>query len=210
MKNILKTITKPVEYWYLYLILGLVFIFTGFWTISEPVKSYATLSLLFSILFLISGVIYTLFAIGNRSKMHNWGWNLAYGVILLILGINLVASPDFSRATLALFVGFAALMFSFNKIIFAFDLRNYGVKNWVWLLLFGGLSLLFSFLMIINPAIAGLTIIFYTAFTFFFLGVGYIINAFQLRRVKKIAKNIPPEVKERYKSIMEELEKYMH
>lgn len=210
MKPLLKSLTKSVKHWYLYLILGLVFIFTGIWTLTEPAKSYDTLSFLFSISFLISGVIYMLFAIGNRKNTHNWGWKLAYGIMLLILGINLLSSPDLSRASLALFVGFATLLFAFSEIVYSFELKSYGIKNWFWLLIFGVLSLFFAFLMIANPAFSGLTIIFYTSLTFFFLGITYIVNAFQLRKVKKITKKIPKEVKDKYNAIMHEIERHLN
>lgn len=206
MENLIKSIKNSVKYWYLYLIIGVIFIVTGIWTLSKPINSYLALSVLFAISFLVSGIFSIISAIGGSRYTRNWGWNLAYGIIIFILGVYLVASPMASMATLALFVGFVALFFAFNSLVFAFEIKSYGIKKWGWLLAFGILSFLFAFLLIVNPVFAGLTVVVYTAFSFLSLGLFYIIYSIRLRKLKKVSNNISQDLKERYDALVKEIE----
>ncbi|MGB4205698.1 MAG: DUF308 domain-containing protein [Bacteroidales bacterium] len=204
MENFIKTLRHSVKHWYLYLIMGIVFLLTSFWVVSKPVESYTALSILFSIVFLISGVSYFIFSIMSINKSRNWGWNLVYGVILLVFGIYLVSSPSLSKDALALYVGFISMLFSISAISFAIEIKNFGSRQWGWLLALGILSVIFSFLLIINPLIAGLTVVLYTGLTFASLGVFYIAYSFRMRKLKKFLTKIPQSLNERYHSLLEE------
>jgi uncharacterized membrane protein HdeD (DUF308 family) len=72
----------------------------------------------------------------------------------------------------------------FGTIGFAFDMKKYGSDGWGWLLFSGALSIIFSLMIIFNPTLGGLTIVFFTAFAFFSLGFFNITLAFALKKIK--------------------------
>lgn len=75
-----KTVKNSINHWFLILIAGLIFVVLGIWTMLTPVSSYLTLSVIFSVSFIIIGFIEIIFAISNRKEIDSWGWTLVYGI----------------------------------------------------------------------------------------------------------------------------------
>ena len=58
MENLnVNSVGGIAKYWYLPLITGIIFILIGVWVFRTPLASYITLVLLFSVTFLITGII---------------------------------------------------------------------------------------------------------------------------------------------------------
>ena len=91
-----KSIRRSVKHWYIPLILGILFILCGIGVIISPQDSYLTLSILFSLSFLISGITESFFALQNTKTLNGWGWYLVSGLISLIMGIFLLMYPALS------------------------------------------------------------------------------------------------------------------
>ena len=157
-----KQIKQSVKHWYLHLIIGLIFIAVGIWAFTSPIQSYAALTIVFSISFLVSGMMEVFFAISNKKVLENWGWTLALGVFTALIGAMLVSNPAISALTLPIYVGFMLMLHSFWAIGSAFDLKDYGVKGWCASLILGVLGVLFAALLIIRPVIGGITIVVWT------------------------------------------------
>ena len=66
--KIFKTIESAIKYWYLPLIVGILLIVLGIWTLTTPLESYIMLSIVFAVGFLLSGILEMIFALGNRHK----------------------------------------------------------------------------------------------------------------------------------------------
>ena len=88
-----KSIRRSVKHWYIHLILGILFILCGIGVIISPQVSYLTLSILFSLSFLVSGITESFFALQNTKNLNGWGWYLVSGLISLIMGIFLLMYP---------------------------------------------------------------------------------------------------------------------
>lgn len=183
-----KQVQNSIKHWYLTLIVGIILILTGFWTFTSPVESYLTLSILFSVSFLISGLLEVSFAISNRKQIDGWGWSLVLGMLTTIFGFILISRPEISFATLPLYVGFIVMFRSIGAIGTALDLKNYGIMNWGTLMVLGVLGVIFSFMLIWNPIFAGLTVIIWTGLAFLFAGISSIYLAFKLRKLHKLVK----------------------
>ena len=181
-----KRIKQSVKHWYLHLIIGLIFIAVGVWVFASPVKSYTALTIVFSISFLVSGIMEILFAISNRKVLENWGWTLALGIFTAIVGVMLLSNLAISAFTLALYVGFMLMIHSFWAIGSAFDLKDYGVKGWGVSLFIGILGVLFAALLIVRPAIGGMTLVFWTGLALIASGA---FNLFLSNKMRKIHKN---------------------
>lgn len=187
MNNLfLKQIKQSVKYWYLHLIIGLIFIAVGIWAFTSPIQSYAALTIVFSISFLVSGIMEVFFAISNRKVLENWGWTLALGIFTALIGAMLVSNPAISALTLPLYVGFMLMLHSFWAIGSAFDLKDYGVKGWRVSLILGVLGVLFAALLIIRPVIGGITIVVWTGLALIASGT---FNLFLSNKMRKIHKN---------------------
>lgn len=181
-----KQIKQSVKHWYLHLIIGLIFIGAGIWAFTYPVQSYVALTIVFSISFLVSGIMEIVFATANRNVMENWGWTLALGIFTALVGIMLIANPVISAVTLPLYVGFMLMLHSFWAIGSAFDLKDYGVQGWGFSLFLGILGVLFAFLLIWRPAIGGMTLVVWTGLALIASGV---FNLFLSNKMRKIHKH---------------------
>ncbi len=187
MNNLfLKQIKQSVKHWYFHLIIGLIFIAVGIWAFVSPIQSYAALTIVFSISFLISGMMEVFFAISNRKVLENWGWTLALGIFTTLIGAMLVSNPAISALTLPLYVGFMLMLHSFWAVGSAFDLKDYGVKGWRISLIIGVLGVLFAALLIIRPVIGSITIVVWTGLALIASGT---FNLFLSNKMRKIHKN---------------------
>ncbi|MFV0590105.1 MAG: HdeD family acid-resistance protein [Draconibacterium sp.] len=181
-ENVIKQTGKN---WWVPLLIGILLIITGVWTLFSPAASYVALSILFSTIFLISGILEIYFAVANRNEMHNWGWNLAFGILTTIFGLLLLINPEISMVTLPFYVGFIIMFRSIMAIGWATDLRSIpGVRSGNIMIL-AILGLIFSFILLWNPLFAGLTIVIWTGLGFLFVGGSSINLSFQLRKFHK-------------------------
>ncbi len=206
MAHFLKLISKGIKYWYLPLIAGIVFILIAIWTLVAPGATYLALTFLFSFGFIFSGATEIAFSISNRDEMENWGWVLALGIVTLILGFVLFLNPGLSAISLALYIGFLAMLRSFAAISNAVDMRSYGIKNWGWLMFFGIIGVLFSLVLIWNPLLAGLTALIWTGLTFMTIGIFSIFFSLQLRKLHKHAEKVPEEVREQFEQLKRDIQ----
>ncbi len=201
----LKSIKDTIKHWYVPLLVGLFFVIVSIVVFSSPMASLLTLSILFAISFLFGGIAEIVFSVSNRQQLDNWGWSLAFGIITLIVGLLLFMNPGLSVITLAFYVGFIVLFRSVAAISFSLDLKNYGSRNWGWLLAFGILGAIFSFILLWNPLFAGMGAVVLVGLSFLFAGLFSIVFAFQLRKLHKASKKISPELRERYETLTQEI-----
>ena len=181
-----KRIKQSVKHWYLHLIIGLIFIAVGIWVFASPTQSYTALTIVFSISFLVSGIMEIFFATSNRKVLENWGWTLALGIFTALVGVMLLSNLAISALTLALYVGFMLMIHSFWAIGSAFDLKDYGVKGWGVSLFIGIVGVLFAMLLIVRPAISGMTLVVWTGLALIASGT---FNLFLSNKMRKIHKN---------------------
>jgi len=206
MKTI-KTVQHSVKNWYILLIVGLIFLGAGIYAFLSPAESFLALSLLFAWSFLISGAIEIAFSISNREELENWGWTLIFGVITFLVGLLLLARPEITMITLSLSLGFLVLFRSIGAISFALDLKNYDDNSgWGNLLALGILGVLFSFLLLWNPAFAGSTIVFWTGLALVIAGIFSIYLSLKLRKLKGMSQKVSSELRERFASLQEEIQ----
>lgn len=207
MTNYLKMISNSLKHWYLPLISGLIFIGAGIYSFMQPAESYVALAFVFSISFIIAGFMDIVFAISNRKELEGWGWDLALGLITLLIGIVLIRHPEISILSLPLFVGFTLLFRSAMAIGYSLELKKYYINEWGTLMAIGILGMVFSFILIFNPILAGLSIVIWTGLAFVFIGAYSIYLSLQLKKVHDIPKNISKEVKKKFEDVKLQVQK---
>lgn len=201
----LSSLKNAIKHWYIPLIVGILFILTSIIVFSTPLSSLLTLAILMSIAFLVSGLFEVIFSISNRKSMENWGWSLAFGLLTIIVGFMLLTHPDLSILTLSLYVGFVLLSRSIGSISFALDIKRHGIGSWGGLMFFGVVGTILSIILLLRPIYAGISAVYFIAFSFLATGVFSIFWAFQLRKIHRRAKKIKPEIRKRIRAFEEEI-----
>lgn len=202
----LKTVRNAIKYWYLQLIVGIIFIGVGIWVFSSPMQSYASLAVIFSISFLLSGISEIYFAVANREELDNWGWTLTLGLVGAIVGILLLLKPEVSAATLPFYVGFVVLFRSIYAISASIDLKSYGIIDWGNLMAIGILGVVLSFILLWNPLFAGMTLVFWTAMLFIISGIFSIYLSFKLKKINDIPGKISDDSRNQFDEIKKQIQ----
>lgn len=178
METFLKTINNTIKHWYVSLLVGLSFIALGIYVFTVPLETYITLSVIFSVTFIFSGIFEIFFSIQNKELLDGWGWDLTDGILSLLIGIYLITYPEISMIILPFVVGFTMLFRSIQSLGIAFDLSNYGILHWRTLAIVSVLGIFLSFVLLSNPLFTGSSLITVTAVTFIVLGVYGILLSF--------------------------------
>lgn len=181
--NFVSQVKNTGKNWWIVLVLGIILIVTGICTLPSPLQSFIALSIVFSISFLTSGILEIYYDLNNQNKIPNWGWNLAFGILTTMVGILLLIHPKISIATLPFYVGFVIMFRSIMAIAWATNLKNYTDVNVTSIMFMGILGLLFSFILLWNPILAGLTVIVWTALAFLLIGGTSIYISLKLRKI---------------------------
>ena len=185
MKTLFDEMEHAVKNWWLSLILGILYIIVALCLLFAPGSSYIALSVIFSISMLISGIIEIIFSISNRRGISSWGWYLAGGIIDLILGIYLVAYPLLSMEVIPFIVAFWMMFRGFSATGYSMDLKRYGTREWGWYMGFGILAIICSLIILWQPAVGALYVIYMLAFTFLIIGFFRVMLSFELKSLHK-------------------------
>lgn len=184
IQETLASAKNHINYWWLGLLLGILFLLVGFWTLQTPVASFVTLSLLFGAFMFVSGFMELVFSVSNRKQIENWGWHLTAAIIDFIIGAVLVLYPQITMRILPLTVAFYFLFKGFTAVGLSLDLKRIGAEKWGWLMFLGVISLIFAVLIFVRPIVGGLTIVISTGIAFIALGIFKIFAAFALKSIK--------------------------
>ena len=187
MSTILDTISDDVRNWWWFIIKGLLFIVAGIAIFARPAEGYLSLSILFSLVMLGSGLAQIFFAVANSNILPGWGWTLTSGILDLAIGIYLIAYPAVTMISLPYILGFWLMFAAFYLFGAAFDLGNLGIKNWGWLVFGGLVTMVCAFLILYHPAAGVASIITWSGIAFLIGGVFNLVLAFKLKSVKKTA-----------------------
>jgi uncharacterized membrane protein HdeD (DUF308 family) len=206
MKTIFQTITRSVKHWYIPLIIGIILIAAGIYVFFVPVETYLTLSLLFSISFIIKGILEIFFSIRNHKVLREWGWYLVGGLFSLAGGIILSIYPGISIVILPFVVGFTLLFFSFLLMGFSFEMKSLGILNWGYATIFSVLGVIFSFMLIASPLFSGISLVVITGISFIVTGISSIILSRDLRKVKKMPEKLSAALKSKVAAIKKEID----
>ncbi len=144
--------SKTVKNWWMLLIAGLLLIIGGIVVFVNPVESYITLSMMFGIMMLITGLAELIIAITSHNffairsytivggiidmiigfgsdleafNVKGYGWPLAGGVVLLILSILILINPfSFGTSAVVILTGIALIIMGGIFIVKSLRMRN--------------------------------------------------------------------------------------
>lgn len=182
MSASIKSLEINFNNWQLYLIMGIVFLFTGIWGFSEQMHISVALYIFLGVAILVSGGLKVIFSILDRKVLDNWKGSLVNGLIVLGLG-GLLIYLNFPIKMLALFVGILLLRYAYNAISHAFEMKNY-IHNWRWITALSIPGAFFAILLIIYPWFHISSRVFYASLSFFLLGLFDIVYALLFKKFK--------------------------
>lgn len=151
IEKIVASAGKAVRHWWLFLVAGLLLIAGGIIVFCRPAESYLTLSVMFGILMLVSGIVELVVASTSRNWFMMRGYSIVGGIVDLILGLMLCCYPGMTLVLLPVMLGIFMLYHSFMTIGFASDLRAMNVQGAGWTMLSGILLLIISVLILVKP-----------------------------------------------------------
>lgn len=184
MSNIISQTVSTIKNWWVLLISGIALIAGSIYVMQTPQESYVALAWIFSTLVLVNGFSSIYFSISNRAILKGWGWYLVGGIFELLFGLVLIYYPGFTQIILPLFAGFWLLFRGIQMIGTSLDLKEFGILDWGWVMLLGVAITLMASSMVLFPIFAYFNIIYLTALTLFILGIGNIVVAFKLKKIK--------------------------
>lgn len=153
--------TKGNNYWWLTVIVGILFIIIGFWSLFTPLPTLVTIAYFVGFMFLITGV-FEVFSVSMDNS--NWGWSLLSGAIDVIIGILFITMPAGEAILVICFLfGFWVLFRSMLGLGLVLSLRKSGVpsianssKGVIALPIIG---IILGFVFLMSPMISGVFIV---------------------------------------------------
>lgn len=117
-----NTNTVAKNNWWLTVIVGILFIILGVWSLLTPVSTYLTIAYFIGFMFLFTGVA-EIFSVSYQNA--NWGWSLLSGVLDAIIGILFITMPPGEVMLVTSFLfGFWVLFRSLLGLGILLNLKN--------------------------------------------------------------------------------------
>lgn len=151
IEKILSSAGRTVRHWWMFLVAGLLLVAGGITVFFYPAESYATLSIMFGILMLVSGVAELVTACTSRNWFLMRSSSIIGGIFDVILGLILCLYPGITLVLLPIMLGIFMLYHSFMTIGFGSDLRMMGVQKSGWATALGIALLVLSLMILVKP-----------------------------------------------------------
>ena len=176
-----NNIIMEKRHWWVPLILGIIVLALGIIVMIFPQASYLTLTLLFGITIIMSGVIYIGMAISKDIKGK--GWLAATGLIEIILGIILAMMPAISAIALPICLGFW-LMFKGSSLIgVGYGSKDSAGSGWGWTIFSAIVLVICGIIILMQPILYGMeAVIWWTSISLIIGGCALMNYALTLRK----------------------------
>lgn len=166
--------------WGWFLALGIIFVILGFIGLGMTFALTLASVLMYGILLLVgAGVQFV-----DAAKRNGWKgivWHVLIALLYLVAGIAVILDPLLASVILTLMLAGALIIVGLARSVMAFQMR--GVRNWLWPLLGGVISIILGSAIMANWPVSGLWII------GLFVSVELIVNGWSYIFVALAAKN---------------------
>ncbi len=177
---------SAVKNWKLTLVMGIVLLVLGIVVFFHPADSYLTLSILFGVVVLLSGVLEIYYG-ANTPGAGDRTASIAAGAVEIILGLWLFSAPILLMSALPFVLGFWLLYRGSRALAAASDMRAEGVKRTGWITLWGALVMVGAFFVLFHPVVGGGLAVIWIGFTLLFAGLNLIAYAIRLSALRREA-----------------------
>lgn len=178
-----------VKHWWILTLAGLLLAAGGIVVFCKPAESYVTLSVMFGILMLVTGIAELVVAVTSRNFFALRSYSVIGGIIDLGIGIFLCVYPGITLMVLPVILGAYLLYHSFMILGFGNDLRAFKVKGSGYAIAGGVILMILSVLMLINPSRFGTSaVIVITGISLIVMGCLFIYKSLRMREIHKFFK----------------------
>jgi len=167
--------------WWVFLIGGIASVVFGVLAFARPGLALLLLATFFAAAILVDGAFNLVGAVQNRDK-DGWWLMLLIGLLGILVGAYALLNPPLSIVAFLLIVAFQAFVLGAFLIMLGFKFRAATTREWI-LYLTGGLSVLFSVLVVVRPAVGGVTIVYMIAAWAIVIGLLKIVFAIRVRNL---------------------------
>ena len=171
--------------WWMLLLRGLVAIAFGILIFMQPGMSLAALIMLFGIYALADGLLSVWTGIAERKEREYWWLLLIGGLLSIGVGVLTFMVPGVTALVLLFFIAIRSIAMGIIEIVLAVHLRK--VIKGEWLLILGGLlSIVFGGILMAQPGVGVLAVLWIIATYAILFGVLLVILAFKARSFGKL------------------------
>lgn len=166
--------------WWIFLIRGLISIAFGLLCVLSPISMGASLILVWGAFVLVDGAIALWFAIGGKAQRDPWLVGLQ-GVIGIIIGLIALFNPAVAGLGILIVVVAWSFVIGVLQIAVAISFRN-EMTGELWLGLSGLISILFGAVLLMNPALGAVSLVWIIGFYSIAFGAALVGFAFRMKR----------------------------
>lgn len=166
--------------WWMLLLRGLAAIAFGVLAWLQPGLSLASLVLLFGAYSIVDGVLGSWTAIVGRHDHENWWVLLLDGLLGIGIGILTFLAPGITALALLYYIAVWAVATGVLEIVAGVRLRK-EIQGELWLVLAGLASVVFGVLLMAQPGVGALSVLWLIASYALVFGVLLVILAFKVR-----------------------------
>ena len=169
--------------WWSLVLRGLVGVILGIIAFSWPGITLASIVMLFGAYALVDGIVNLIGAVKAARAHERWGALILEGIVGIGAAAVTVMWPAITLFALIFLIGAWAVITGAMEIAAAIRLRNYISGEWL-LLLSGILSLVFGFLVMVQPLAGALVVALWLGAYALIFGVVLIALGFRLRSMR--------------------------
>ena len=166
---------RAARLWWILLVVGIIFCGFGIVTLFDVAKGATAVALVIGFFLIFDGLVEVIS--GGRGGGSR-AVAVLLGAVLVIGGIVVIASPEYTIATIAFIWGITLLVGGVARVVAAIWLRDYG---WGWRLVFGVLEAGVGVLVMVWPGKTAYVLLVLVGIYAIFAGLLQILLAFQLR-----------------------------
>lgn len=168
--------SKSFKWWSIFA--GIISIFAGFYMLTRPAASLASLAWFFAFILLFNGVAEIVKYFSKDSVKS--GWVLLHGIVTLLLSLCLLSGNFLNLVMFIPYIFAIWVLFSgISKIMISFVARKEEKKAGNMLLFLGILGIIAGIIMLSHPLMTGIMVAYTIGFIFIYNGISSLILAFK-------------------------------
>jgi uncharacterized membrane protein HdeD (DUF308 family) len=168
--------------WWVFLIGGIASVIFGILAFVNPGAAWLVLSMFFAAWVLVDGAVNIWGALSNRDK-DGWWAILLLGVAGVLAGGYALLNPPVSMIVFVYVVAFIAMFIGITSLYLGWRIRREIPNEWI-LYLSGALSVLFALLILFDPEVGGLSVVYVIASWAILIGALRIWFATRVRKLR--------------------------
>lgn len=185
-KGIFKEVFSAI--WWLVLLRGIVILLMGILLVTRPLPTILVLFYLLGFYWFFDGIFTLIESVRGRKKHKDWGWGVFVGIISILAGVVVFTHPYGSLlvgGTIVIYLAaIMALVSGIWSIMTGIKLRRVVSNEWS-MILGGTLLALFGILLMINPIVSGMMLVWLMGLFALLGGTVLIVIAFRIRSLSK-------------------------